>query len=65
MRSRRTPRLPAPRALSMGILKMILHASLVNLAPPSSRVPHPLASFAKKVGDENLDERTAFTSETG
>ncbi len=46
MRSRRTPRLPAPRALSTGILNMILDASPLKLAPPKDEErPSPSISI--------------------
>jgi hypothetical protein len=62
MRSRRTPRLPAPPALSMGILNTILDASPPHLTPARQRVPH--RALCEKVGNENLDKSAAaFTSE--
>jgi hypothetical protein len=49
IRSRRTPRLPAPPALPMGILSTILDAKAhVISRPPSNRVPHLSASFAER-----------------
>ena len=65
MRSRRTPRLPAPRASSTGILNLIQDASPLNLTPTKKKAAPSFRALCGKVGNENLDERTASTSEIG
>jgi hypothetical protein len=49
----------------MGILNMILDATPLNLTQPRKKGAPSFRALCGKVGNENLDERTAFTSEIG